>query len=245
MRCFKKTVENLKKHLKSRVLKNFEPNNQIIALFDISNLDIPGNSFVISISNGIYTDTRTTKQLMNQMYRSDGVGFEISKFLYSKYKLKQHLPYVNGRVAYMPMAGGSRRNTDWIGLHFIEDFEILDKKIHFITTLNNKITLDFPRGKLEKRLHDIDIVRRTHLKILELKSKSWAAYLIYEKDQLMKIFDNCTCAKHQRLKEIGSLRSLNDSHVDFLFSNIGIEGPVKEATKQHYKYNYQRIKKLF
>ncbi|WP_334332093.1 MULTISPECIES: hypothetical protein [unclassified Companilactobacillus] len=245
MSFFEKTIENLNKHLKSRVLKNFEPNNQIIALLDISNLDIPGNSFIISVTNGVYTDIRTTKQLMNQMYQSDGVGFEISKFLYPKFKLKQHLPYVNGRVAYMPMTGGSRQNTDWIGLHFIEDFEIFDKKIHFITTLDNKIVLDFPRGKIEERLHDIDIVRQAHLKILELKSKSWAAYLIYQKDKLMKLFDNCSCARHQKLREIANLQSLNDSHMDFLFSNIGIEGPVKEATKQHYKYNYQRIKKLF
>lgn len=245
MLFFKKNIDNLKKHLASMMVNDIQPNNQIIALLDISNLDIPGNSFVISATNGIYTDSRTTKQIMNQMYKSDGVGFETAKLYYSNFDLKQHLPYVNGRVAYMPMAGGSRKNTDWIGLHRVKDFEIFDKKVQFTMKSGDKVMLDFPRGEIEKRFHDIDIVRRASLKYLETQCKSGAAYLIYEKDKFMEIFDNCPCSKHQQLREIEDLNILSDCHMDFILSHIGIEGPVKEATKQHYKYNYQRIKKLF
>ena len=244
MEIFAKTLESLKKYLTLNPVSNIKPNYQIVALLDISKLDTSGNAFVITC-DGTYTDSHTTKQLMNQMVKSDGTGFEVSKQCFAKFQMRNCLPYVNGCVAYLPMSGGSRNSCDWIGIHCIQSYEIFGKEIHFFTNQGDKVILNLLRGELENRLHDLDVVMRSHLMFLEAMSKPRLIQLRYCENEIMKIFKNCTCPKHMKIKEMTNPYLLNQEQLGFILCNIGIEGLVKEEIIKHYLWSYQRIKKLF
>jgi len=49
------------------IIEDYEIDDGIVALFDISTFDLPyGNTLILHVRYGVFIDTRTTKQLMNE-----------------------------------------------------------------------------------------------------------------------------------------------------------------------------------
>lgn len=84
---------------------DFTVDNEIVALLDIRNMPrmINGNTIVIHDKYGIFFVERTTKQLMNEFYKFNKIGFLLSKALMNYFELKQNIPMVFGYCSYMPM----------------------------------------------------------------------------------------------------------------------------------------------
>jgi hypothetical protein len=112
--------------------EDFVVDNGIVALLDIQNFKISyGKSLVVHHTKGVFFSERTTKQIMNEFHKTNRVGFMISRDLSNYLKFKGYLPLVHGNVCYMPMTGGSKKNADWIGLHFVTGFSQKDKTAIF------------------------------------------------------------------------------------------------------------------
>ncbi|GAB5057202.1 hypothetical protein COSHB9_15900 [Companilactobacillus alimentarius] len=226
-------------------VEKFAVDNQIIALFDVSKNNVEGNSIVFHEKYGIFTDARSTKQIMNELYEVNGWGFAMAKFLMNYFGITHHTPFINNCFAYMPMTGASRRNTDWIAIHFIELYQIETKKILFITKQGNKIWLEFPRGDFEKRIHDVCLLIQASIKVFEVFLKQGGCQLHYPPEQLFLIYSKCRCKAHNKLRLLEDLEMVCRLIIKFLLDNQGIESLGKEETEKFYLQNLERTKKLY
>lgn len=157
----KRNIDDLK------ILENFPIDYKIEALLDISDTFSSGNTIVVHSDLGPFIVKSTTKQIMNEMYTINGVGFAMTKFLVNFYGITHYTPFVYGKYAYMPMTGASRKNADWIAIDALECYEQIEKTAYFITKSEHKIQMDFPRGNLERRLHKICFLVKCSITILE------------------------------------------------------------------------------
>lgn len=228
-----------------KVCENFKVDYEIEALLDISSTSSPGNTIVVHSKLGIFKDSRTTKQIMNEMHSINGMGFAMAKFLVSFYGMTHHTPFIHENIAYMPMTGASRRNADWIAVHFLEFYEQIEKEAYFVTESGHKIQLDFPRGNLEKRLHDVYFLMKCSLRILEKTTQVGGCKLEYTRNQLFSVYDRCRCDLHSRICLLNRLPNFYWNLIEFILDNQGIEGLGRLETKKYYHQNLTRIKKLY
>lgn len=228
---------------------NYEVDSKIIGLFDISYLNCSyGNSIILHEENGYFFNWRTTKQVMNEMYRINGVGFTLSKVLSSFFHLRHYLPFAYGQVAYMPMTGGSRKCTDWIGLHYVHNFHQTDGKAHFLTCHKFKLQMNFPRGDLEKRVHDVTCVCHASLVLMEwaVKGGNCELKLNPEMGKLIRSYQHCSCVFH--VSFIGKMKDIH--HMikvmrDAVFKKLGIAPLERVGLLKFYRQNLAKFKKLY
>ncbi|GEO59253.1 hypothetical protein [Companilactobacillus bobalius] len=227
------------------VCKNFKVDYKIEALLDISDITNLGNTIVVHAEQGIFIDSRTTRKIMNEMYLINGIGFAMAKFLADLYGMTHYTPFIHEDIAYMPMTGASRRNADWIAVHFLECYEQIEKKAYFVTESSHKIQLDFPRGDLEKRLHDIYFLMKCSLNVFEMMVNVGSCHLKYKCNKLFSTYDRCRCDLHSKICLLNSLPIFYWHLIEFILINQGIEGLGKLETKKYYHQNLTRIKKLY
>lgn len=228
-----------------KLCENFKVDYKIEALLDISDTAIPGNTIVVHAELDSFIDPRTTKQIMNEMYLINGIGFAMTKFLVDFYGITHYTPFVYGDVAYMPMTGASRNNADWIAVHFLECYEQVEKKAYFVTKSGHKIQLGFPRGNLERRLHNVYFLMKCSLGILGMMINIGSCHLEYECNKLFSMYDRCRCDLHSRICLLNSLPMFYWNLIEFMLMNQGIEGLGQNETKKYYHQNLTRIKKLY
>jgi len=82
--------------------------------------------------------------------------------------MKRNIPMVFGSVSYMPMSGGSRNNTDWIGIHRILDCQQVGMRARFKLEYNSVVEMDFPRGNLNDRVHDVCVISEAQVKAIRV-----------------------------------------------------------------------------
>ena len=181
---------------------DFTVDNDIIALLNISDNseEVQGNAIVIHSKYGIFFVDKTTKQLMNEFHTFNHTGFMVSKFLAKFFHLKQNIPMILGYASYMPMSGGSRKCTDWIGVHWLQTCRQNKKVAEFETEEHIKIHLVFPRGNLNDRVHNVCFLSETHIVALkEFSKRSNGLYISSGQIGLLDKYQHCRCLLHGRV----------------------------------------------
>ncbi|KRO00330.1 hypothetical protein IV57_GL001433 [Companilactobacillus kimchiensis] len=225
----------------------FEVDNQIIALLDISqDKDSRGNSLVVHERLGVFFDSRTTKELVNEFYKINGTGFATGKILSGIFKLR-HTPFVFAYVSYMPMTGGSRKNVDWIGLQFIDRYSQKEKFAHFVTVHGFEIKLSFPRGDLEKRIHDVCMLSEKSVLFFEkLLTGGLAELKPSNITGVLRRFEKCECLRHKKIvRKVLNINSACDKILKYLLTHMGVEEPEAETLISFYRQNINKCKKLY
>lgn len=235
----KRNIDDLK------ILENFPIDYKIEALLDISDTFSSGNTIVVHSDLGPFIVKSTTKQIMNEMYTINGVGFAMTKFLVNFYGITHYTPFVYGKYAYMPMTGASRKNADWIAIDALECYEQIEKTAYFITKSEHKIQMDFPRGNLERRLHKICFLVKCSITILEKIINVGGCCLEYTCNHLFATYDRCRCDLHSRISLLNNLPTLYFNIIEFILLNEGIDELGQSETKKFYHQNLVRIKKLY
>ncbi|MFD1418354.1 hypothetical protein [Companilactobacillus keshanensis] len=180
---------------------DFVADRNIVALLDIKDLNIVhGKSLVVHNTKGVFIVERTTKQIMNEFHQTNRVGFMISRVLSNYFNFKHYLPMVHGNVSYMPMTGGSRNNADWIGLHFIEDFRQIGKVARFKSTQGFEIEMDFPKGNLSSRLHDVSVMAEYFVSSTMIYMESMNLKVVpMNNNSILNAFSTCLCPRHDKM----------------------------------------------
>lgn len=182
---------------------NFIVDNDIVALFDIKDHGVTyGNSIVVHKNKGVFFVERTTKQLMNEFHQTNRVGFMVSRVLSNYFKFKHYLPMVHGNVGYMPMTGGSRSNADWIGLHFVVGFSQTNQIANFESIQGYNIEMDFPKGNLSTRVHDVSVMAEYFVSSAKIYMKSMNLQISVLNDEcILTAFSTCICSKHLKIPQ--------------------------------------------
>lgn len=181
--------------------ENFVVDNEIVALLDIQDFKIShGKSLVVHQTKGVFFSERTTKQIMNEFHKTNRVGFMVSRSLANYLKFKQYLPLVHGNVCYMPMSGGSKKSTDWIGLHFVTGFSQRGKTAIFESIQGFKIEMKFPRGNLSDRIHDVSVMTEYFISSTQIYMKSMNLNVTrINKKCILAEFSTCLCSRHGKV----------------------------------------------
>jgi len=231
------------------VKEDFVVDYKMIALFDISRDSrfSYGKTIVVHAEYGVFIDTRTSKQLVNELYLVNGVGFAVSKMLVNFFKITHYIPFVYGQVAYMPMTGASRKSADWIGLHFLKDFEQNGHDAQFLTRFDTKIKMNLPHGNLEDRLHDVYLLSQSSIKIMGLMACTGNCQLLAPKQMgLLQQFQECPCDNHIKLfLELDNLRQIIINFRDLLLSNLESDVLSRDENIKLQCQNLAKIKKLY
>ncbi|MQS76922.1 hypothetical protein [Companilactobacillus halodurans] len=228
--------------------KVFEVDNQIIALFNISRFNYRfGKSIVVHQTKGVFFDHRTTKEIMNDFKRVNGIGFTFSKIIADFLELKHHLPYVHAYASYMPMTGGSRKCTDWVGLHWIQSYHQDKKEAHMITVNGDKLIFNFPHGDLEQRIHNVCVASEKSIAMISSVAKAGLAEIKPPPiTGLVRKFENCQCKLHKKLaRKLYDAGFTFDLVTKFLLNKIGIESAYPQTVMLFYRQNLDRLKKLY
>lgn len=234
------------KHEPLQKRESFDVDFEIIALFDVSESRNDGNTLVMHALFGVFVDRRTTKQIINEFYKINGVGFALSKVMADFFSIRHYLPFVFLYVAYMPLRGGSRKNTDWIGIHKIVRYRQNKGYAYFITKNGLTIKMNFAKGNLENRLHDVCVLIEKNLEFMERILLAGLAEIKAPKETgLVLKFRNCDCHTHLKVKTDNDPEQITVLFMTFLIDHLGIESEYPEEEKIYYRQNLQRIKKLY
>lgn len=230
------------------ILEDFKVDYKIIALLDVSKEKLSeGKTIVIHAELGAFIDTRTTKQIVNEFYNVNGIGFLVSKVLTKMFGITHYTPFVYGAVAYMPMTGATRNNADWIGLHFVEDHHQENNRAYFETRQGFKLWLDFPHGDLDNRIHDVALLCQGSRKIFELLVQSGNCQLIIPVHMgVLMMYGNCPCKNHLKLViEITQIRKEIIRFRDLLLLQLTNDVIARNEMIKYHCQNLSRIKKLY
>ncbi len=228
---------------------DFTVDNEIVALLDIRNMPrmINGNTIVIHDKYGIFFVERTTKQLMNEFYKFNKIGFLLSKALMNYFELKQNIPMVFGYCSYMPMRGGSRTCTDWIALHWLNDAKQRGDHARFETDNGLIIQLDFPRGNLQDRVHDTCFLSEHQVKTLDvILSKGGMKMIPPKYVGLSDKYAHCHCLFHKEIPvNLTDVDLSVDRFEQFLLEAITKGEIESDITKEIYHQKIYRLMKLY
>lgn len=221
--------------------------HRVIALLDISYKPVGlGNSLVVHADYGVVLAMRTTKELINEIHKYNGVGFAVARVAANRFNVK-HLPITFGYTAYMPMTGGSRKSVDWIAAHHIESYSQEDSHAHFTTIQGHKIRLSFPRGNLKKRIHDVCMI--SELTVIFMKEINGAGQMEVSplrNTGILREFEDCNCFRHREMvRNPIKIEYLYDQIVNYLLNHIGIEEPGAASLITFYSQNLNRLKRNY
>lgn len=226
--------------------ESFEVDFEIIALFDVSGKMSEGNTLVMHALLGVFVDRRTTKQIVNEFYKLNGVGFALSKVMAGFFDMKHYVPFIFLYVAYMPLSGGSRKNTDWIGIHKIVRYYQIGGCAYFVTKDGLTIKMDLSKGNLDHRLHDVCVLIEKNLEFVEKALLvGLAGIKVPEETGLVLKFKNCDCHAHLKVKVDNDPQQITILLIAFIIDHMGIESECPEEEKMYYRQNLMRIKKLY
>lgn len=229
--------------------EDFTVDNGIIALLDISKMPkmINGNTIIIHNELGIFFVSRTTKQLMNEFHKYNGFGFMLSKALTSYFEWKQNIPMVFGYSCYMPMSGGSRKCTDWIALHWINVVNQYDGVAEFVTDKGLVIQMEFPRGNVRRRVHDVCYLSSHQVSVIDMIVSRANLKMVPPKFiGMLGQYRICYCLFHNELPlswDIASDRL--KGFKQYIISELTKGEILPDALNEMYQQKIYRLKKLY
>lgn len=221
--------------------------HRVIALLDISYKPIGlGNSLIVHAEYGVTLAVQTTKQLINEIHKWNGVGFMVTRATANLFKLK-HLSAVFGYTAYIPMTGGSRKNTDWIAAHHVESYSQADGQAYFKTIQGHKIRMSFPHGNLKKRIHDVCMMSEIMVNIArKFMAVARLKVLPMGNVGVLRDFEDCNCSFHRTVvRKIVKIELVYDQMINYLLNHIGVEEPGADELIIFYSQNLNRLKRNY
>lgn len=228
--------------------EDFEMDNQVIALFDVSMFDLPDiKTLVLHLEYGVIIESRTTKQLINELHKSNGFVCIFSKVLAGLFSIKRYVPFVHAYQTYMPINGGTRQNTDWISPNLIACVWTSAGMLHILDINGNMASLKSVKGNLDQRLHDVALLSRANFMFLEC-IVNWGHCQLQPPSELglLKSFENCNCEEHLEIESV--VKDL-DKMVFILkkaiLSNLGIDKIQRIELFKFYGQNLSRFKKYY
>jgi len=228
--------------------ENFEMDNKVVALFDVSHFEVPNiKSLILHLDLGVIIEERSTKQLMNELYKANGLGFTVSKVLASLFGIKKYIPFVHGYQTYMPISGGSRKNTDWISPNLLSKAEVSNGLLHLIAINGSRFSLEFIKGDFGKRVHDVALLSRANFIFLEALV-NWGNCELQPPSNLglLEPFENCQCLDHEQMEmKVKNLREMIVAFKKAILFNLGIEQLQKVELIKFYGQNLSRMKKTY
>ncbi len=222
--------------------------NRVVALFDVSHFNVPNiKSLILHLDFGVIIEERSTKQLMNELYKSNGLGFTVTKVLAGLLGVKSCIPFVHAYQAYMPISGGSRKNTDWISPNLLSESQVSDGVLHLVSIEGRKVSLEFVKGDLKKRLHDVALLSKASFLFLEMLANWGNCGLQPPSDLgLLEEFENCQCVDHEQMElKVKNLREMIVAFKKVILFNLGIEQFQRLELIKLYSQNLSRLKKLY
>lgn len=247
-------IEISKEYLINQVSKKlyrcepFEVDYRTIALLDISTHNIRhGKTLVVHEKLGVFFDMRTTREIMNEFYKLNGVGFAVSKAIFGFFNFRHYLPFVFAYVSYMPMTGGSRQSSDWVGLHLIKNFRQKGRIAYFTTVHGYKFSLCFPQGDLEQRVHDVCIISEKSVIFFKNILRSGLIELNPPNiTGVVRQHEKCKCKNHQKMfNKILNINQSIDEMFQFVLNHLGIDKLEAKELIKFYRQNWNKFKKLY
>jgi len=228
--------------------EDFEMDNRVIALFDIANYEVEGvKTLVLHLDYGVIIEERSTRQLMNELHKANGFGFIFSKVSAGLFGLKCYIPFVHAYQTYMPINGGSRKNTDWISPNLLAKAHVADGLLHLVAVNGNEVRLSFNKGDFDKRLHDVSLLSRANFLFLEA-IVNWGNCELKAPDELglLAAFENCKCLEHEQMElRVTNLQSMVKDFKMAILNNLGIDKFQKVESIKYYSQNLSRFKKIY
>lgn len=227
---------------------DFMVSNKIVALLNISEFDVPlGKSIIIDSEHGAIFDVRSTKRLIRIFEEFNPVGFALSKAFADLFDIKHYLPLINGYLAYMPIEGGSRRNTDWIALSLIKGFHQEGKVVHLETIQGYQFQIDFPKGNFENRVHEVALLcKATFIFYHSFVQVGLCDLQPPAEMGLLARYENCHCPRHLELDI--KLKNLDDLLLklqQLWLLNLGINLIERDEMIKYYRQNLARFKRNY
>lgn len=177
---------------------------QVIALYDMTTEpDFPGNAVVFDKEYGVYITQRTTKQLMNDYLHNCPIDMRAARMILKYNELNQRrLPVVLGNAVYLPMKGPCRNITDWVGLHWQDDWHQSNKQyVNFHCIHGYELEFKFSKCRdISNWIHDSCLYGEFTRRISEII----ASELLYEIKAsqslgLLLSHQKCNCQQHRNL----------------------------------------------
>lgn len=228
--------------------ENFKVDNKMVALLNISECNLKyGNTIVVHATLGVFFDPRTTSQIMNEFHKLNGFGFASTRVIAEIFKITRFLPFAFAYVSYMPMAGGSKKNVDWIGLHLIDKYQQRNRFAYFTTVHGFKLKVKFPHGDLDTRIHNVCILNEKSISDIEtMLSSGRFEFNKPEVTGLIRRNRKCNCKLHLILvKRRDNADKIVETILDYIFRHIGIESIDKDSVIKYYKNNLAKVRKLY
>lgn len=226
----------------------FEMDNKVVLLYNLAESQAAeAKSSILHLDHGMILDPRPTKQLMNELCKDNGFGFAISKFLSDLTGIKSYIPFIHLYQAYMPIKGGCRQNTDWISPNLLKNYFLKDGILYLEDLNGYRFQVDFPKGDIEKRFHDVALLVQANFLFLKA-ILNWGHCQMQPPAELgvLKRFENCQCLKHQNMRiKVNDLDAMILAFKKCLLINLGIDELERFELTKYYGQNLKRLKKLY
>lgn len=228
--------------------ENYEVDNGIVIMSDVSAYKLPyAKTIIFHSSLGVFFDMRTSRQIINEFYKINQVGFAFVNTLVGLLNITHYKPFVYFYLAYMPIKGGSRGNTDWIALHYIERGEVIDGVLYLTTRQGWQVTMEFPKGDFDRRVHDVALLSKAMFTFVTAMVNNGLCDLKPPAQMgLLQQFDDCQCDKHLKmLKQMKDINSTANWILNYMLENLGIEVLGRIEQIKYFRQNLVRLKKLY
>lgn len=197
--------------------ETFEIDDDTIAIMTVRNTQLEqfGKSVVIHARLGVFLVDQTSTQVMNRYLKKYWNGFVISRTIALRYKLRHHLPLVQGHNIYLPLAGTKCQSCDWIGLHHVAQFKQIGTRAQFTTVQGEVIELHYRGSNLHDEIHDGCLLSKHHVEMIKRDAETIGEIsLNFHEDSVIKTFNDCTCLSHLALPKFN--RNTNIFWKDYL-----------------------------
>ncbi|KRK41903.1 hypothetical protein IV63_GL001130 [Companilactobacillus crustorum] len=228
--------------------EDFEMDDSVIAMFDVSKYRIKDvQTIILHELHGVIIEARTTKQLMNEIYRINGLGFFMSKSLAKIFRVTRYIPFTHAYLVYMPVNGNSRQNTDWIAPHLVKRAEVIDKILHVVTVGGDYFQVDFTKGNFEKRMHDVSLLNESSFLLMEALIKIGNCNVTKPQELgLFRTYEKCECDKHLEMRtKSQDINFMVLAMTEHLLLNLGIEMIEKIELVKYYSHHLARLKRIY
>ncbi|APU72128.1 hypothetical protein [Companilactobacillus crustorum] len=222
--------------------------DSVIEMLDVSKYGIKNvKTIVLHEFHGVIIEERSTKQLMNEIYKINGLGFFMAKSLSKIFGVSRYIPFTHVYLAYMPINGCSRQNTDWIAPRLLKRAEVDDKILHLVTVDGDYFQIDFTKENFEERMHDVSLLNEASFLLMEALIKIGNCHLTKPQELgLFRTYEKCKCAKHLEMRSKSKdISFMVLAMTEYLLLNLGIEKIQKLELVKYYSQQLARLKRIY
>lgn len=153
---------------------------------------------------GFCYQQKTTRQLIRQYLKSQIIDYSQMCLFCDFFAIRQKRPLINGECQFLPLNGTTHGNSAWIGLHYVRDFELSRKYVHFQFLNQQELHLPYRGRNLEQQIHFCAAISRLQRDCLCLCAQHFNYKIALQSryvDSVIHRYDTCQCEACQRLPQ--------------------------------------------